>query len=475
MPIRIETDPDQTLQLQIFQQIRHLIIDGRLAAGMPLPASRVLASDLGVSRNTVVLAYDSLQSEGYVETRQPTGTYVSSDITFDSPSHPMAQTTNGHHPGTEKRRARLVFNGSSHTVVSPHDNPLAYDFGIGRPDARLFPAKAWQRLVNRTLPRLRTDITPYDEPAGLWALRQAVVEHAGATRGVKARASQALIVNGIQEGLSILARLFVQSGTPVAVENPCYRGAANLFASHGAGLLPVPVDEDGIDVDRLPREAALVYLTPSHQYPTGVTLSLERRTRLIEWAEHHNAYLVEDDSNGDFCYQGTPLQALQGLDRHDQVIYLGTFSKSLAPGSSLAYMILPPQLVAVATTAKALLNDGVARLPQALLAEFLASAQFMRHLRRTRTHYRARRDRLRGELQRHFSDVSVSLGGGGACTLPGSFPKTARRSLNLRAAAALKASACTGSRQRTPRLPPTRSRATRAPCCWVLPRLMRPK
>lgn len=412
LPIGIDHHADQTLQLQIFEQVRHLIIDGRLAPGMLLPASRILACDLGVSRNTVMLAYENLRSEGYLETRRPTGTYVASDISFDSPSLPLAQGLDECDLATSKRRARLLFRGNPHTVVSPYDRPLVYDFGIGRPDPRLFPAKTWRRLTHLILPRLRADITPYDEPAGLWALRQAVVDHAGAARGVKADASQALIVHGVQEGLSILARLFVKSGTPVAIENPGYRGAANLFASHGAQLLPVAVDVDGIDVARLSREAALVYLTPSHQYPTGVTLSLERRTRLIEWAQQHDSYLVEDDSYGDICYEGAPLPALQGLDGHDQVIYLGTFSKSLAPGSSLAYMILPAHLVATATSAKALMNDGVARLPQALLAEFLATGHVMHHLRRLRTVYRARRDHLLDELQRRFGDVRVSRGGG---------------------------------------------------------------
>lgn len=435
LPIGVDRDADQTLYLQIFEQIRHLIVDGRCKPGLPLPASRVLASDLGVSRNTVALAYAELASEGYVETRQPTGTYVSPKVVFDGPSLPLAPATDEHHLLPIKRRERLVFRGESHAVVSPYAKPVAYDFAIGRPDARLFPAKIWQRLMNRALCRAGADLSPYDEPAGLWTLRQAVADHVAATRGVQAEPSQVLIVNGIQEGLSLVARLFLQAGATVVTENPCYLGATNLFASHGAVLKPVPVDEEGIDVAHLPREASIVYLTPSHQYPTGATLSLARRNRLIDWASRHHAYIVEDDSHSDFCHERAPLTALQGLDRHDQVIYLGTFSHSLAPATRLGYMILPPPLVAAATTAKALLNDCSARLPQEVLAQFLTSGGFMHHLRRIRTIYRARRDCLLAALEQHFGQVDVRGGGGMHLLwrLPPAFPVAAELARRCRA------------------------------------------
>lgn len=407
LPLRVDEKAGQSLQLQIFEQIRHLILDGRLKPATQMPASRILAADLGVSRNTVVLAYERLMSEGYLETQPPNGSFVSRDLVFDSPSLLEAPVTDEEDAAAMRRRARLVFRGESHVVVSPYDKPVPYDFWVGRPDARLLPARTWQQLINRKLQRTRIGIGGYGDPAGSWELREAVADYVGFARGIKATASQVLIINGIQEGLNILARLFVRHGTQVAVENPCYRGAANVFASHGAQLMPVAVDEHGIDVDNLPQEAAFIYLTPSHQYPTGATLSLARRERLLEWAEHLCAYIVEDDYDSDFYYHGAPLPALQSLDTHDQVIYLGTFSKSLGAGLRMGYMIVPRHLAAAATTVKALTNNCSPWLPQALLAEFITSGAFMHHLRRIRTIYRARRNRLFAALEEHFGDVEI--------------------------------------------------------------------
>lgn len=425
LPLRIKDRTGQTLQLQIFEQIRRLILDGRLRPGACMPASRVLAADLRVSRNTVVLAYERLEAEGYLAIRQPTGTFVSRNVIFDSPSLPVAPVTDDQDAAAMRRRARLVFRGESHIVVSPYDKPVPYDFWVGRPDARLFPARLWQNVNNRKLHQMRDGISGYSDPAGLWALRQAVADYVGVARGIKAATNQVLIINGIQEGLNILARLFVRRGTEVAIENPCYRGAANVFASHGARLIPVPVDGHGANVARLPRDAAFIYLTPSHQYPTGVTLSLERRARLLEWAEQLCVYVVEDDYDSDFYYDSAPLPALHSLDTHDQVIYLGTFSKSLAAGLRIGYMIVPRHLAAVATTVKALLNNCSSWLPQALLAEFISSGAFMHHLRRIRTIYCARRNRLLEALNAHFGAVEIRGAQGGmhlVWYLPKEFP-----------------------------------------------------
>lgn len=403
LPIGVDQKAAQSLQLQLFEQVRRLILDGRLKPGTLMPASRVLASDLNLSRNTVVLAYERLMSEGYLEVRQPAGTFVSSSVIFDAPSQPAL--ANEDQDTSMNQGKRLVFHGASHVVVPPYNEPVLYDFWVGRPDARLFPTKTWQRLFNCKLRQMQTGMSSYGEPAGLGSLRQAVIDYVGAARGIKADASQVLIVNGIQEALNVLARLFIQSGTDVAVENPCYRGAANVFASHGARLVPIPVDDNGVDVAHLPHNVAFTYLTPSHQYPTGGTLSLERRKHLLGWAEQEHSYLVEDDYDSDFYYDGAPLPAMKSLGEDDHVIYLGTFSKSLAPGLRLGYMIVPAHLVEPATTVKALLNNCSPWLPQALLAEFVASGAFMHHLRRIRTTYRARRDCLLSALHDHFGDV----------------------------------------------------------------------
>lgn len=425
MPLRIDGNNGQSLQLQLFEQIRRLILDGRLCACTRMPASRTLAADLGLSRNTVVLAYERLVSEGYLEMRQPVGTFVSEKVMADSPLQPAPPVTDERDANAVRRRTRLVFRGESHVVVSPYEKPVPYDFWVGRPDARLFPGMAWQRLISRKLRQMPGRISGYSDPAGLPELRAAIVGHVGAARGIKAAASQVLVVNGIQEGLNILARMFVQRGTDVAIENPCYRGAANVFASHGARLLPVPTDDDGLDIGCLPQEAALIYLTPSHQYPTGATLSLERRAQLLAWAERRRTYIVEDDYDSDFHYDGIPLPALQSLDTHDQVIHLGTFSKSLAAGLRIGYMIVPRHLAAAATAVKALLNNSSPWLAQAVLADFIDSGAFAHHLRRIRTIYRARRNRLLDALGRHFGAVDIRGTQGGmhlVWRLPGQFP-----------------------------------------------------
>lgn len=406
LPLQIDENTGESLQVQIFEQIRCLIVEGCLKPGARMPASRSLAADLGVSRNTVVLVYEQLVSEGYLEMRQPVGTFVARNLIHEGPLQ-AESTVAEESVAARRRRARLVFRGNAHVVVSPFREPVAYDFWVGRPDARLLPYKAWQQLINRKLHHLRGGISGYSDPAGLRQLREAVADYVGFARGVKATADQVLIINGIQEGLNILARLFVRSGTKVAIEDPCYRGAANVFESYGAELMPVPVDDDGADVTRLPREAAFIYITPSHQYPTGATLSPDRRENLLDWAERIGAYIVEDDYDADFYYDGPPLPALQSGDTQSQVIYLGTFSKSLAAGLRAGYMIVPEPLIEPVATVKALLNNCSPWLVQTLLAEFIESGAFMHHLRRVRTSYCARRNCLLEVLREHFGDVDV--------------------------------------------------------------------
>jgi GntR family transcriptional regulator/MocR family aminotransferase len=292
-------------------------------------------------------------------------------------------------------------------VVNP--NRVAIDFWVGRPDAHSFPLKAWRRLLNRTLVTAGSRFTEYRDPAGLMELRRAIAEHLGLARGIAARSEQVIIVAGCQGGLNVAARLLARENARIALENPCYQGAAFLFESYRARLVPVTVDEGGLDVDALPAaDVQLLYVTPSHQYPMGYTLSLERRLRLLDWARHSGAYIVEDDYDSDFRYRGSPLTALMGLDRHGSVIYLGTFSKSMGAGLRLGYMVVPPQLIAPARTVKALLDNGHPWLDQAVMAEFLASGSYANHLRRIRQLYRERRDCLVEALQQHFGAVELS-------------------------------------------------------------------
>jgi GntR family transcriptional regulator/MocR family aminotransferase len=417
LPIRIDPVAGKSLQAQIAEQIRQLILDGRLAPRVRMPASRELAQDLDVSRNTVIGAFARLAAEGLLQGREPIGTFVAERV---APQSPLPAAPPPPNPDVAARgrsrarvRQRLLFQGSAHQVMPPHGQPLPFDFWVGRPDARLFPMRAWQALLTRCLRDAAPRLCEYGDPQGVLELREAVAAHVGATRGIATDARRVVITNGIQEGLNLLAWLLVGRSVEVAVENPCYRGAARVFASHGASLRPVPVDAQGLLCADLPPSAALAYVTPSHQYPLGATLSLARRRALLAWAEQSGSYIVEDDYDCDFFYDGAPLPALKSLDGNDQVIYLGTFSKSLGAGLRIGYMVLPAELCEPACHAKALLNNCQPWLEQAALAAFIHEGGFAEHLRRLRQLHLLRRNHLCAALAHGLPQWRVDgLGGG---------------------------------------------------------------
>jgi GntR family transcriptional regulator/MocR family aminotransferase len=252
-------------------------------------------------------------------------------------------------------------------------------------------------------------MSEYGDPTGLPELRQLITNFLGPARGMVVAPEQVIIVAGCQQGLSLAAHLFVGAGSRVAMEAPCYRGAAFLFESCGGKLLPVPVDHLGMDVGRLPAPpVALAYVTPSHQFPTGATLSLDRRIALLEWAAKAGAYILEVDYDADFRYEDSPLPSLQALDRNGCVIYMSSFSRSLGPGLRLGYAVVPRDLIRPATTIKALTDNGLPWLEQATLAAFIREGSLAEHLRRIRQTYRERRDALIAALHRHFGEVEIS-------------------------------------------------------------------
>lgn len=426
IPVELDRKADEPLQLQLFAQIRGLVLSGRLRPGQPLPASRVLAEQLGVSRNTVVLAYDRLLSEGYLETRRGRGTFVSAAVPEQTLriAAAAADRLEGEARPIPRRPPVRAFRAQA--VVDPHRGRLFADFWLGRPDPGLFPLRLWRSLVLDHLAQTSVGLAEYGDPAGLPDLRRAIAERLGPTRGITVDPDQVIVTGGSQEALNVIARLLVDEGTPVVIENPTYQGAAFVFESYGARLVPVPVDAEGIDVDALPREpAALLYVTPSHQYPLGFTLSRERRLRLLDWARRTGARIVEDDYDSDFRYEGSPLIALKGLDQRGTVIYIGTFSKSLGAGLRLGFLVVPPDLASPAATVKALLDNGRPWMEQAVLAAFLRSDSFDHHLRRIRQCYRSRRDCLIEALRRHFGEIELSGVEGGmhlAWHLPAGLP-----------------------------------------------------
>ena len=418
MQLAIGVDPraGMSLQRQVVEQIRGLILDGRLAPGTRMPASRVLADDLGVSRNTVLGAFSRLVAEGLLETREPVGTFVAPhpwlEVGLSAGSRPEPDSALDRCRSARLTR-RLKVRTPPHRVQAPCGDALKFDFWVGTPDPALFPLRSWRSLLSRMLQASSRRLSEYGDPQGLLSLRTAIAEHLGATRAIATDASRIVVTNGIQEGLNLVARLLVDSDVEVAVENPCYRGASQVFAQHGAELHPVTVDRSGLDPAGLPATAALAYVTPSHQYPLGASLTLARRQALLEWAESCQSYVVEDDYDSDFHYDGSPLPALKSLDRNDQVIYLGTFSKSLGAGLRIGYMVLPAELCGPVRDAKALLNNCQPWLEQAALAAFLAEGGYAECLRRQRQAYAARRNHLCAALGHLLPSWQIEGSGGG--------------------------------------------------------------
>lgn len=403
--IRFDRRDDRSLQVQLYEEMRRLILSGTLRSGQRLPSSREVSEQFGIARNTVMLAFDRLRLEGYVAAREKAGMFVSDSV-------PDSAVLVGDGPSDDRLAADPIQLGRlpAFTARAPElwrDPKLrpALDLAVGRPHPASFPTTFWRRCAARHLARCGGPQTQYGDPRGLLKLRYAIAAHLSATRGIEASPDQILITSGIQGALNLLARLLIGRRPPqqVAIENPCYQGAAYLFSSYGARLFGVDVDDQGVVVPQLEAfSGALLYVTPSHQFPTGCTMTLDRRQQLLEWAYRTGTYVIEDDYDSDFRYDGPPLTALAGLDRGGRVIYLGTFSKSIGPGMRLGYAVLPSRLVEPARNAKALLDNGAQWLEQAVVADFLAQGEFLRHLRRIRQMYLAARNALVEAIGVHF-------------------------------------------------------------------------
>jgi len=426
IPINIDRFGSQSLQNQIFESIRQQILRGQLKSGALLPSTRSLSQQMGVSRNTIARAYDRLIAEDYIFTQRTVGTFVNANLPENSLA--LKDVALPGQKDVEQQAARhpVLFRGQAQAVINPNHHKLAIDFWVGRPDPHSFPTKTWRRLMLHNLSLAGSNLTEYPDPIGIFKLRQAIADYLGPTRGINTTPEQVIIVNGSQEALNLVSRLLIKEGTPVVTECPCYQGAAYVFNSYGAQLNPVPVDENGLEVAKLPlTRVSLAYVTPSHQYPMGVTLTLERRVRLLDWAWEVGAYIVEDDYDSDFRHHGSPLTAVAGQDRHGCVIYIGTFSKSIGAGLRLGYLVVPDELVKPARTLKTLMDNGHSWLDQAILADFISSGSYMKHLRNIRHTYLTRRDCLLNSLREHFGEVRLSGMDGGmhiVWHLPAGFP-----------------------------------------------------
>jgi GntR family transcriptional regulator / MocR family aminotransferase len=416
MHLALHLDPNskKNLQLQIYEQLAAHIREGRLKPGGILPSSRDLSEQLSVSRNTVSEAYEKLAADGYIITAPKRGTFVSKTVPEDAMS-------TGARPLLEKSRPMISINlplpysgRGSPGLYAPPDTQIHVDYRFGRSDAHSFPEKTWRRLLLECLGGASERISQYNDPAGLPELRDLIASYLGPARGMSGTAEHIIIVGGFQQGINLAAHLMVGVNTPVVIEAPCYGGAAFLFETYGGRVIPVPVDEFGIDVNRLPdHPVKLIYVTPSHQFPTGGTMSLERRMALLDWAARTGAYILEVDYDSDFRYEGSLLPSMHSLDRNGCVIYLNSFSRSLGPGLRLGYMVLPRDLLPAATTLKALIDNGSPWLEQATLAQFIRNGSLANHLKRLRNTYQGRRDAVKSSIEKHFGEIAVTGDAGG--------------------------------------------------------------
>ena len=401
IPILIALDPksSDSLTRQIYRALRDGILAGRLAGGLRLPSTRALADDLGVSRNTVVAAFDQLVAEGYVDSRVGRGTRVSHtvpDQLLRARTRARAKVVARDGASAPSDRAQhLVTHARRRSAVEGDDAPVAFAPGV--PALDLFPWGTWGRLVTSRARGLGASSAGYGDPLGMRSLRDAIARYVGVARGVTCTADQVVIVGGSQQGLDLVARVVTDPGDSAWIEDPGYYGALGAFTAAGLRVTGVPVDADGLSVaaGRVGGPAArLIYVTPSHQFPLGVTMSLSRRLELLGAAAEMGAWIVEDDYDSEFRYVSRPLTALQGLDTDGRVVYVGTFSKVMFPALRIGFAIAPPSLMPALAAARQFAGTQQAMLEQMVLADFIEEGHFERHVRRMRSVYAERQQDL---------------------------------------------------------------------------------
>ncbi len=428
----LERGAATTLHRQVYESIRQLILAGTLKAGQRLPASRELAADLAVGRNTVIDAYAQLTAEGYLQGRVGAGTFVSAAF----PERQLPARDTAQLQKTANRRHRL--SARAQAVL---DEPAIMQGGAFAPcvpDITLFPFTTWQRLLSRSWRAARTRDTHYALPGGHPDLRAAIAEHVQIARQVRCEADQVIVVNGAQHGLDLCARLLADAGERVWVEDPGYPGARRTFLAAGLDMVPIDVDAEGMapvttDWARPPQ---LIYITPSHQFPLGTVMSLSRRRDLLNRAARHSSWIIEDDYDGEFRFSGRPIASLQGIDQAGRVIYMGTFSKTLYPGLRLGYLIVPASICESFALAAAQLSFEGRQVTQAALAAFMREGHFGSHIRRMRMVYAARCELLTGIWQRELGDASALSGTDTGMHVVAELPRGKDRLLSDQAGAA---------------------------------------
>jgi GntR family transcriptional regulator/MocR family aminotransferase len=392
MDLHVGLDGPGDLASKVYGQIRAAIVDGRLPAGERLPSSRELADRLAVSRNTVGVAYDRLAAEGFVLARVGAGTFVS-----DERPHPVVDRR-----PDSPLRPRGVWDRMGEAPVMA-DAVVEFDFRAGIPDATRFPYSTWRAMFAEELRPSAVGTGTHIDAAGLTALRVAIAQHIGVSRAVRSAADEVFVTSGSQQAVDLVIRVLVEPGDTVAMEDPGYLPVRRAFVAHGAKVVDVPVDAEGLVVDALPDHARLVYVTPSHQFPLGMPMSLRRRLALLRWAERAGAAVVEDDYDSEYRYGGRPLETLHSLDHTGRVLYVGSFSKVLLPTLRLGFLVAPAPLRTALRKAKHV-TDWHTEVPvQAVAARFLAGGHLSRHIRRMRAVYAGRHHLIRARLVESFA------------------------------------------------------------------------
>jgi len=404
----IERNPGLPLHRQVYEALRQAILGGTLRPGQRVPSTRALATELEISRFPVLAAYEQLLHEGYLEGRVGSGTYVCAA----PPERSLQAVRNGPRDkrASSARRSALsdARRARRNEIPRARDEGGLRPFRASLPALDQFPHVLWSRIVARHAHRLSPSQMVYGDPAGLGELRAAIAEHLRTARAVRCEAEHVLIVSGSQAALRLCATVLLGRGEPVAIEEPSYSGARAALLATGAELVPVPVDDEGIDVralGALGSRVRAVYVTPSHQHPLGMCMSATRRLALLDWAVRNDAWIFEDDYDSEYRYVSRPLGALQGMDTADRVVYVGTFSKVLFPALRIGYLVVPPQLWNAFVEAREALDVFSPTLYQLALTDFLREGHFVRHLRRMRGVYMKRRQALLDAIDMHCRGV----------------------------------------------------------------------
>lgn len=416
---QLNQSSSQPQNRQLYQLLRQAILDKILPIHSRLPASRELAKELGIARNTVLYAYEQLLAEGYLHTKKGSGSYVADTLseTLLHPRPKKKQVVKALETGGEISPA-ISLSQRGHKLVD-RAGAAAQQWGAfvpGVPDVSQFPYAIWNKIQSKLWRKPEITQLTYSQGGGLPALRAAIADYLKGARSVVCAPEQIIITNGTHQSIDLCLRLLSDPGDIAWIEDPCYWGARNLLLASGLAVRPVAVDAEGIapqeeDKKNAPR---FIFVTPSHQYPLGMVMSVSRRRSLLEYAAHHGSWVIEDDYDSEFRYKGRPLASLQGMDTAQRVLYMGTFSKTMFPGLRLAYLVVPTQLASSFITGMEELYRSGQESLQACMAEFMRLSYYHAHIRRMRLLYGARLERLQSEIKHHFPKGEVQVVGSDA-------------------------------------------------------------